>query len=297
MDLPFIARNYSGLVAARLVEQFPSFLPRLRASNGSFKPFVVRRLRGNRIKRVETVDVGGPKMELDLSDDVQRDIYFWLYEGEDLRRCRELIHPGAVCLDVGANVGLYSLHLGIWAGPDGRVFSFEPSPKVYPILKKNIEINALDRQIEAVNAAVGAAAGSVVFNVSHDGHSGWGSVNRFSDVHDSDPVTVRVLTLDGFLIEREIASVDFLKIDVESYEFEVLAGASESLRKKVFRNVLIEWTGGRQTQMGHHYQSLVDLFVGAGYVPDAGTLEILGAFQSGSCDPKTATVNFIFRAP
>src|SRR5688572_25899424 len=68
---------------------------------------------------------------------------------------KRAVSPGMVALDVGANVGAYSMLLGQWVGPSGRVFAFEPAPLAFNGLVRHIRLNELNDVVRPVDAAVG----------------------------------------------------------------------------------------------------------------------------------------------
>lgn len=138
------------------------------------------------------------------------------------------VRPGAICLDVGANVGVYVLQFAHWSGPSGRVFAFEPNPGAREILYRHIELNGLRERVTVVHAAVGDAAGeAVLYAADSDGMSRLGAANRLIADHVCE-VTVPVVTLDDYC-ESEGVVPDWLLIDIEGFEIAALAGARRLL--------------------------------------------------------------------
>lgn len=129
-------------------------------------------------------------------------------------------------IDIGANTGIYSV-IGKTINPAARVIAVEPTPHTYGALRRNIDVNALD--IEALNIAVGATDGIVPFHVAED--ATMCSLNTGGYRGQSGHIIeVRCHTLDSVVHDRS-AAPDFLKIDVEGFEAQVLSGASETLRR------------------------------------------------------------------
>jgi FkbM family methyltransferase len=138
---------------------------------------------------------------------------------EEKKFFEEFIHPGMHIADVGANLGLYSLLLARLAGPEGRVFSFEPDSLMVQALRKNLTTNHV-KHVEVFSCAVGAAAGSAVLkrNAINSGN------NRLGDVQmllHSEQAAVSVCALQDALCGRR---VDFIKMDVQGWEGEALSG-------------------------------------------------------------------------
>ena len=142
MDLPFILRNYTGRIMARCVERMPGLLRRLRGSHSRMKPFIAMHLRGEKLPQRFVEDVGQFKMRLRLCDDVQRQIYLGLYENEEIEACRPRVRSGGTCIDVGANVGWFSLHFAAWVGVAGRVIACEADPSIAEDLRANCALTS-----------------------------------------------------------------------------------------------------------------------------------------------------------
>jgi FkbM family methyltransferase len=137
---------------------------------------------------------------------------------------RERVAPGALCLDVGANVGVYVLQFARWAGPAGRVVAFEPNPKARIILQKHVRMNGLAEQVAIVPSAVGTRAGeAVLYAAEASGMSRLGAPNK--EIADRvSPITVMVVTLDEYCASQDLKP-DWLFIDIEGFEIAALSGA------------------------------------------------------------------------
>lgn len=137
-----------------------------------------------------------------------------------------------IIIDVGANVGYYTLNLSKKIGHNGKIISIEPDPQTFKILKKNCELNRLTN-VELHNYAISDHDGLMNLFQSST-HSGQNSLIP----NDScQSITVKTITLDN-LIGENFTKIHWLKIDVEGSEFFVLKGSSRLLTKT--QNVLIE---------------------------------------------------------
>lgn len=143
---------------------------------------------------------------------------------------KRLAQKGGVVLDVGANVGVYSMLCARWAGPEGRVFAFEPAPATLVLLRDHLQMNGLTERVEVVPQAASDEVGEAVF-YTHD-FSGENSLSAGFAERVPEAATVRVpmTTLDAFCQAHEIAPT-LIKIDVEGYELQVLRGARETIRR------------------------------------------------------------------
>jgi FkbM family methyltransferase len=153
---------------------------------------------------------------------------------------RGRIRAGALCLDVGANVGVYVLQFAKWSGASGRVVAFEPNPGAREVLLRHIELNGLGGRVEVVPAAVGAEKGdAILFAAGADGMSRLGAANEL--IADAvEEITVPVITLDDFCASRGLAP-DWLFIDIEGFEIAALEGAREVIESRGAKlNVVVE---------------------------------------------------------
>ncbi|HEX2273109.1 MAG TPA: FkbM family methyltransferase [Acidimicrobiales bacterium] len=150
-----------------------------------------------------------------------------------LQAIRPVVGEDSVCLDVGANLGLYSLALGLLA-PRGRVYAVEPSPRAFRWLVANIEANRASH-VEAFQTALGDHEGVVGFHEFPFFTAGsFGADQRScitSEAVGSVPVEVPITTLDRFVERHRVGPVDVVKIDVEGAEIAVLEGARETLAR------------------------------------------------------------------
>jgi FkbM family methyltransferase len=180
---------------------------------------------------------GQHRLSLRLADLAERSIYQGVYEQTELGLAARLVDPGGHCLDIGANIGLYSVLLGSLCGPRGRVVSFEPSPPVRERLLANTRELP---QVTVLPWALGESAGQLRLE-RFQGNEGLATLRQSGwDVSETIPVEVR--RLDDIPEVKALGPIDLLKIDVEGWEPQVFAGAPELLRSGRIRAALIEVT-------------------------------------------------------
>jgi FkbM family methyltransferase len=131
---------------------------------------------------------------------------------------RQLLKPGHVALEVGANIGAHTLLLAQLVGPTGTVLAFEPQRIVFRTLYANMALFSITN-VRCVHAALGKASGQITVPcLDHCQDNNFGGVNLSRHaVGESVPV----MTIDGLDVQK----CDLLKVDVEGMEQEVLEGA------------------------------------------------------------------------
>lgn len=149
-----------------------------------------------------------------------------------------VVRPGDVCLDVGAEYGLYSHALASLVGPSGTVYSVEPLPTAFRVLTAGLAL-ARPGNVRCYRVALGERAGHGSLSVPRrhglpvhgrafltTGANGQGPNTEFTS---SRTVIVDVMTLDELCEQERIDRVDFVKIDVEGAELSVLRGGEATL--------------------------------------------------------------------
>jgi len=230
-----------------------------------------------------------------LTDDLQRQIYFNLHEEYELETISKLIPRGGLCVDVGANVGFYTLHFARCVGKNGTVHAFEPDPLNFVKLHENVKLNDFEAQIILHDCAITNKTGTATFYQSKRSHSGWGSLVEFKDIAVAQ-VDVHATTLDDFLASKCIGNVDLLKVDVEAGEFELLEGAARSLRNHIFRYIFIEYFGARLAEHGKTFADFRDIFHSYGYKAIELNLDLLRQMSNGIVPAEKQLVNWVFES-
>ena len=159
-------------------------------------------------------------------------LYYGLYEFADMAFMAHLLQPGDLFVDVGANVGTYSLLAARHC--DAVVLAVEAAPETAELLRENVRLNDLRDKIKVIECAAGAQIGVVNFTVDR------GAMNQVADASFANSVaSVELATLDHIVANRLPV---MMKIDVEGYEGEVLDGAKLSLAKESLLAVQVETT-------------------------------------------------------
>ena len=168
------------------------------------------------------------KMDLDINEFTQCSYYF---SALDIELLRLLKKGGGTFIDIGANVGFYTLAA---AKTFDKVYSFEPSPYTYGRLIHNIELNKLSSVI-TINSGLSDVKSEMDLHINPFNNGG-SSLNGFSETikrlypeYAWGSVRVKVDLLDEVVNSRGIFGVDLIKIDVEGHELPVIKGAQNTL--------------------------------------------------------------------
>ena len=145
---------------------------------------------------------------------------------EEYAALRESVAPGSSVLDVGANVGAYTMLFATWSGPSGRVVAFEPASASRAGLLRHLALNGLAQRVEVRPEAVSDATGTLMFR-----DAGTHGDNRIVADKTDGAAATPSLTIDDFC-ERERLAPDAIKIDVEGAELAVLRGARRTIRSR-----------------------------------------------------------------
>jgi FkbM family methyltransferase len=263
----------------------------LRSHDFRSKEAVVMRLRAGRIRADSPAVCDGLRYEIDLNDDLQRLIYFNVYERDLISAVLPLIDPDEVVFDVGANVGFYTLHAARIMRR-GCVYAFEPEPGNFARLRRNCELNGFASGVKPQMVAVSDKVGAARF-FKCERNSGWGNLKGFPDVIDSE-FEVKTTTIDEFCLSEGIDRIGFLKIDVEGHEPEVITGAARMLAEKRIDHVFAEYVGTRLPAFGSPFRDFLSLFTRLGYQPAASGLTLVEAILCGEVPENTVCTNFLF---
>ncbi|NUN63526.1 FkbM family methyltransferase [Pseudanabaena biceps] len=157
-------------------------------------------------------------------------IYAGLHEFTDMAFCLHLLRAGDLFVDVGANIGSYTVLASKVSGANS--LSLEPVPTTFKHLTRNININELSQLVEARCCAVGKASGSIQFSTDCD------TTNQVVDsTYTGVSIEVPVMSLDEIL---KTSKPTLIKIDVEGYEPEVIQGAINTLSCSSILAILLE---------------------------------------------------------
>jgi FkbM family methyltransferase len=185
---------------------------------------------GRKILRGRALEVrvsANVTMALNLDEYIEGHIFFAAYEVLSTRLVLKSLRPGGMFIDIGANVGYYSLLAKSRVGRRGRVMAFEPNPEIAARLRKNMDLSSVG-EIEIHEAALSDVPGTAAFVCPRNGSHGWGSLVA-QPGWDGQIIAVETAVLDEIVPENVI--VDAIKLDIEGAEYLALRGARETIRR------------------------------------------------------------------
>lgn len=165
------------------------------------------------------------------------------YELELTEKFVRHVRPGGLLVDVGANMGYFSL---LWAGlcDEARVIAFEAAPRNVELFRRNVARNHFDDRVTLIAKAVGDEAGEAMFEIGPSDQTGWGGLSTDTA---TERVAVPVTSLDDELPNEQIS---VLKIDVEGAEALVLRGCERLLREQRVATLFVEENPIRMQEHG-----------------------------------------------
>lgn len=147
------------------------------------------------------------------------------YEKGETSAIKKILRKGDTFVDIGANIGYFSVLAGSIVGETGKVFAFEPDAYNYHLLKRNISNNSL-KNIKAYKMAVGLRGGYIKLTIDYD------NLGNHNQVHsnNSEYSRVKVIKLDDYMQELD-NKISLVKIDIQGMEEDVLLGMKKILLK------------------------------------------------------------------
>jgi FkbM family methyltransferase len=182
-------------------------------------------------------------------------VYCGLHDFNDMFFLLHFLRKGDLFVDIGANIGSYTVLAAAHCGVE--TISIEPVPATFSHLLDNISINHITHITTPLNMALGSTEGIITFTSSYD------TVNHVATAEDKNTIDVQVNSLDRIIGDRNPA---LIKIDVEGYETEVLAGAQQVLHNTSLKAIIIELNGSG-SRYGYDENKIHDLLLSNGFLP------------------------------
>jgi len=200
-----------------------------------FRHYAYRAIKNYQINPNESmITVNGCKMKMIPNDPgISTELsIFKSHEPINTQIISRILKKGMTCLDIGGNIGYYVLLERQLVGDKGRIIAFEPLPRNYQYLQKNIQLQSV-KNISAYNFACGDKEGKATFFINKKSN---GCKVIAEGVAPPDPslgtlTEVPIKILDPFIEELKLERVDFVRMDSEGYELHILKGLKKTLEK------------------------------------------------------------------
>lgn len=201
----------------------------------------------------EVIEIQGSKMYINVREkDPKMRKTFQSYaldrthEEITTRLFKKTVKEGNIVIDLGANIGYFTLLAANLVGKRGKVYAFEPEPKNYNYLLKNIRLNNYDNVLATQKAVSDKIGRTNLYICEHD--TGHHTINQYEGIKNYKPNTdnketfieIDTVTLDDFLKNKEKA-VDIIKMDIEGAEVLALSGTKEIIRQNQNIKMFIEF--------------------------------------------------------
>jgi len=218
------------------------------------------------IVKVETF--WGKQMTAIFPDDVSVNIYRkGFYEKGLSVMILKYLKSGMVFFDIGAHIGFYTLLASEIVGKNGQVHSFEPTPEVFNILRTN---TVRKSNVFLIKRALWSSQRRMVFK---DFGLNWSAFNSFFEPRINKEVlkkikckkhTLSTVTLDKYVVDKKIKP-DFIKIDAESAEYDIVKGAEKTIKK--YHPIISVEVGDEDIKEAKPSKALIEYVMSKGYTP------------------------------
>lgn len=251
LTMASLAARLLPMQAKRLIYRYPRLAGLIRGELNKAAPQGL----------TEVCVASGALIGLRLSLNLQKEKDYWLgtYEPELQAALVDILQPGDVAYDLGANIGFITLLMAYASGEAGRVYAFEALPDNLERLRLNLGLNHMDNRVSVVHAAVGNSSEPVSFLPGPSGGTGKmaGSGGR-QELEYAEAIQVPGVVLDRFVYTDGNPLPNVLKIDIEGGEVLALPGMHRVLSEGR-PTVLIELHGPEAARVAW------DELVAAGY--------------------------------
>lgn len=200
--------------------------------------------------------IAGTKLKLSTGEfGLTGNIYAGLHEYSHMSYVLHAMTPSSLFVDIGANVGSYTI---LASGVIGaRSYCFEPIPETYERLMSNLRLNDLTDRVKALNLGLGEEEGELHFITNENTMN---RVARPGEEHTGATASVNIKRLDDILKDE---SPSLMKIDVEGFETAVVRGAQETLQKPSLHSLIMEFGAGEA--YGYDEQELIRYLQSLGF--------------------------------
>lgn len=210
-------------------------------------------------KTFRLINREGVKYKVDLSQVVDHYLYYG-YDESSFDSVLKELKDASVIFDIGANIGTTALYFASM-NPKANIFAFEPHPDTFKRIEENIKLNPFSN-VSLNNLGLGESKQTLKLYEVNENNAG---MNRILSEEKELPYKeIKINSLDDFCEEKAVTNIDFVKIDVEGYEYAVLEGGA-SMFKKSKPILVIELDDLNLRENNKSAKQLIDLLFSFGY--------------------------------
>jgi FkbM family methyltransferase len=204
------------------------------------------------------------RINCDLDEYIQWWIFCYGLQSEpDFEIMRSILRPDDHFVDVGANIGVFSIIASVQVGENGAVYAVEALPENRDLLERNLMLNGL-RNVRVIPVALTDIDGEIDIFASTNGNLGMTSLS--STGAKAEPIRVPARTLDSLVADGTVSRCDVLKMDIEGAEGLALRGMERVFEERPPRAVLIEVSESLLAHFSSSPKEIIDFFIKHGYV-------------------------------
>ena len=208
--------------------------------------------------KTEFVEIEGHKIFLDPLDSLDLSIA-GVYEPFETELVKKTIKKGDIVLDIGANIGYYTLLFAKLVGPSGKVYAFEPDPINFALLSKNVRVNGYTN-VKLENKAVSDKTSKAKLYLSD---SSAADHVIFDDNKDRRSIDIETTSLDDYFKDFD-GRIDFLKMDIQGAEGGAVKGSINLFQSNISK-IFTEYYPYGLSSFGVEPKEFLDLLINAGF--------------------------------
>ena len=205
------------------------------------------------------------KIKLYRDSSLSESLYCYDFEQEEIAFLNKFLTKGDIFFDIGANVGLFTVHASKIVGANGKIFAFEPAKITHERLVENVKLN--NRENVVTNKiAISDFTGEQEFFVSAEGYDAFNSIVKPAKGEKYNNEMVKVVTIDDYVSSQNlVGKIKYMKIDVEGWEVPLFNGGKKIFSALNAPTLMVEFTEQNAISAGHTCNELFHQLVAYGY--------------------------------
>ena len=219
----------------------------IRAVRRRFVNYVIRTYKKS------FVEIEGRKMYLDQNDSLRLSFKEYDKFGEDFLKTQ--INEGDVIVDLGANIGYWTLFFAQLVGKSGKVYAFEPEPSLFKILQKNVEVNDFENITLIQKAVSNISQKDKLFLSSNPNDH-----RIFDSTGTRKSIEIDTISLDDYFSKNDF-QIDFIKSNVQGADFSAIEGSKNILKKSKNIKIMAEFSPFMLVEFNKNPEDFLDLLL------------------------------------